>query len=384
MNNYITRFLKPSTQSYFLFGPRGTGKSTWLKFYYPDSLRIDLLRPEIIRQFQAYPERLAEMVRANKSKTIIIDEVQRLPDLLNVVHSLIEEKQGWQFILTGSSARKLKRAGVNLLAGRAIVRHLHPFMAAELGEQFSLTNALHYGLVPLIIDSEDPAQSLQAYAGLYLEEEVKTENWVRNVGHFSRFLEVMSFSQGAILNISNIARECDVSRKLIEGYLDVLQDLLLSFQVPVFTVRAKRKLIAHPKFYYFDTGVYRSLRPTGYIDTTSELNGGGLEGLVAQHLRAWNDYQGSPNKLYYWRTRHGLEVDFIIDGKAGIFAIEVKNSASIYSKDLRGLEAFDEDYPEAKLLLLYCGKERLQKKKILCLPIEDFLKTLTPLRSTPW
>ncbi len=379
MHDYIKRFLTPSAQTYFLFGPRGTGKSTWLKFYYPDALRIDLLKPDIIRQYQAYPERLAETVHAAKSKTIIIDEVQKLPELLNVVHSLIEEKQEWQFILTGSSARKLKRAGVNLLGGRAIVRHLHPFMASELGERFLLADALRYGLVPLIINSVDRTETLKAYAGLYLEEEVKTENWVRNIGHFSRFLEVMSFSHGAILNVSNIARECEVSRKLIEGYLDVLQDLLLSFQIPVFTVRAKREIVSHPKFYYFDAGIYTSLRPAGYLDARSELNGAGLEGLVVQHLQAWNDYQGTPNKLYYWRTRYGLEVDFIIDGKAGLYAIEVKNADKIYNQDLSGLKAFCEDYPEAKPLMLYRGQERLQKGKILCLPVEEFLKSLTPI-----
>ncbi len=378
-HDFIRRFLAPSNQTYFLFGPRGTGKSTWLKLNYPGALRIDLLKPDVNRLYQARPERLIETVEASTSKTIIIDEVQKLPDLLNVVHSLIEEKQGWQFILTGSSARKLKRAGVNLLAGRAIVRHLHPFMAGELKEKFSLSQALQYGLLPLVVESENPVETLRAYVGLYLEEEVKTENWVRNIGHFSRFLEIMSFSQGAILNLSNIARECEISRKLVEAYLDVLQDLLLSFQIPVFTIRAKRELVSHPKFYYFDAGVYASLRPSGYLDTTQEMNGGGLEGLVAQHLRAWNDYQGSLNKIYYWRTRHGVEVDFIIDGKAGLFAIEVKNSDKIHSKDLNGLKSFCEDYPEATPLVLYRGKERLQKNKILCLPVEDFLKTLLPL-----
>lgn len=375
---YIQRLLTPSIQSYFLFGPRGTGKSTWLQAFYPEALRIDLLKLDILRQYQAYPERLEEAVRAAKTKTIIIDEVQKLPELLNVVHSLIEEKQGRQFILTGSSARKLKRSGVNLLAGRAVVRHLHPFMAVELGEQFSLTDALQYGLIPLVIESADIKSTLSAYIGLYLAEEVKAENLVRNIGHFSRFLEVMSFSHGAILNISNIARECAVSRKLIEGYLDVLQDLLLSFQLPVFSVRAKRELVAHPKFYYFDVGVYNSLRATGYLDKAAEINGPGLEGLVAQHLLAWNDYQGSPNKLYYWRTRYGLEVDFIIDGKAGLSAIEVKNSNKIHPADLTGLRAFCEDYPEATAFLLYRGQERLLKGKILCLPVETFLQKLSP------
>jgi len=375
---FINRFLQPSGQSYFIFGPRGTGKSTWLKTFYPQALRIDFLNPAVLRQYMAYPERLEETVRAASSKTIIIDEVQKLPEILNIVHLLIEEQQGFQFILTGSSSRKLKRAGVNLLAGRAVLRYLHPFMAAELGEDFSLNQALQYGLVPLIIESSEVASTLQAYINLYLQEEVKAENLVRNIGNFSRFLEVMSFSHGSILNISNIARECEISRKLIEGYLEVLSDLLLSFQIPVFTLRAKRETVSHPKFYYFDTGVYNSLRPANFLDKPSEIDGPGLEGLVAQHLRAWNDYQGSPNKIYYWRTRHGLEVDFIVHGKLGLFAIEVKNSKQIFKNDLKGLESFCEDYPEASPLILYRGKDRLQKGKILCLPVEIFLKQLNP------
>lgn len=383
-SHFIKRFLQPSEQSYFIFGPRGTGKSTWLKVYYPDALRIDFLKPEILRRFLAYPERFEELVRASTSKTIIIDEVQKLPEILNIVHSLIEEKLDLQFILTGSSSRKLKRAGVNLLAGRAILRYLHPFMAAELGENFSLESALQNGLVPLIIESKDVTGTLQAYINLYLEEEVKAENLVRNMGHFSRFLEVMSFSHASIINISNIARECEVSRKLIEGYLDVLQDLLLSFQIPVFTLRAKREVVSHPKFYYFDAGIYNSLRPSAFLDKPSEINGPGLEGLVAQHLRAWNDYQGSPNKIFYWRTRYGLEVDFIIYGKTGLYAIEVKNSSQIHNHDLNGLQAFCADYPQAIPLILYRGKDRLLKNKILCMPVETFLKELTPHHSQPW
>jgi predicted AAA+ superfamily ATPase len=384
MYTTIQRYLKPIAYSYFLFGPRGVGKSTWLAVNYPDAVRIDLLKMDVLRHYQARPERLEEVVRAATFPTIIIDEIQKVPELLNVVHSLIEEKQGWQFILTGSSARKLKRSGVNLLAGRAVVRHLHPFMAGELAEQFSLSKALEYGLVPLVFASENIADTLKAYVGLYLEEEVKAENLVRNIGHFSRFLEVMCFSHGAILNINNIARECEISRKLVEGYLSVLEDLLLCFQLPVFSLRAKRAVISHPKFYYFDAGIYRSLRAVSFIDQTTEIDGAGLEGLVAQHLRAWNDYQGVSNKLYYWRTRYGVEVDFIIYGTAGLVAIEVKNSNKIHSQDLTGLKAFHADYPEAATIMLYCGKERLQKDGIICVPVEEFLLQLNPSSQTVW
>jgi predicted AAA+ superfamily ATPase len=381
LNSMISRLFVPAKQSYFLFGPRGTGKSTWLQAHYPDGHFIDLLNPSELRLYQARPERLEEVVRGSLARTFILDEIQKSPALLSVVHRLIEQKQGWQFVLTGSSARKLKREGVDLLAGRAVVRHMHPFMAAERPDVFTVEKALQVGLVPLVVESEDVLDTLSAYVGVYLNEEVKAEGLVRNIGDFARFLEVVSFSHGSIINVSNIARECALSRKLIEGYLSVLTDLLLSYHLPVFTKRAKRELVSHEKFYYFDAGVYRNLRMTGFLDTISEINGPGLEGLVLQHLRAWNDYQGAPNRLFYWRTKHGLEVDFVVYGPAGLYAIEVKHASTVHEKDLSGLRAFCVDYPEATPVLLYYGHERLQKKNIRCLPVEDFLRTLTPLRS---
>ncbi len=378
MSELIKRFFKGSDQSYFLFGPRGTGKSTWLKFRYPDALLINLLKPDVLREYLAYPERLELRVKASQAKQIIIDEIQKAPDLLSVVHSLIEEKQGWQFILTGSSARKLKRAGVDLLAGRALVKHLHPFMAAELGNTFNLAHSLEYGLVPLVFESASASETLQAYIQLYVQEEVKAEGLVRNIGDFLRFLEIVSFSHGSLINISNIARECQVSRKLIEGYLGVLQDLLISYHLPVFNIRAKRETVRHEKFYFFDVGVYRSLRLTGLNDYPSEINGPGLEGLVLQHLRAWNDYQGSPYKLYYWRTQHGIEVDFILYGKNHLYAIEVKYAKMVFSQDVKSLRAFCEDYPEAVSILLYQGTEILKMGQVRCVPVHLFLQQLVP------
>jgi predicted AAA+ superfamily ATPase len=379
VNKLIQRFFKGSDQSYFLFGPRGTGKSTWLTQQYPDALMINLLKPSVLRDYLAFPERLEQSVKASQTPHIIIDEIQKAPALLSVVHGLIEEKQGWQFILTGSSARKLKRAGVDLLAGRALVRHLHPFMAAELGADFNLNQSLRYGLVPLIVESASMSETLAAYIQLYVQEEVKAEGLVRNIGDFLRFLEVVSFSHGSQINASNIARECAVSRKLIEGYLGILQDLLISYHIPVFNVRAKRNMVVHEKFYFFDVGVYRSLRSQGFLQNDSEIDGPGLEGLVLQHLRAWNDYQGSPYKLYFWRTQHGVEVDFILYGPNNLYAIEVKHAKSVYHKDIKSLQAFCEDYPEAVPILLYQGQERLKIGKILCLPVDRFLKQLNPL-----
>lgn len=377
------RHFTPVQSSYFLFGPRGTGKSTWLKNHYLDATLINLLKPEELRQYLARPERLIEIAKASKSKIIIIDEIQKAPILLNIVHDLIEAKQGWQFILTGSSARKLKKEGINLLAGRAIKLHMHPLMASEMQQQFSLEHALTYGLVPLIVDSQGIVPTLQAYIGLYLEEEVKAEGLVRNMGSFARFLEIASFSHGTILNVSNIARECSVSRKLIEGYLSILQDLMLSYNLPVFTKRAKRILVSHDKFYYFDVGIYKNLRATGILDYNEEINGPGLEGLVLQHLHAWNDYQGSPYKLYYWRTKHGVEIDFIIYGSDMLCALEVKHSSIVNKQDLKGLKIFLEDYPEATAIFLYRGTERMLIDNIICIPVVDFLLDLSPKAKFP-
>jgi predicted AAA+ superfamily ATPase len=375
----VGRFLQAPQASYFLFGPRGTGKSTWLRATYEDALWIDLLAPDVHRQYSARPERLRELVAGNPDKSIvIIDEVQKAPILLDVVHDLIERRAGQRFVLTGSSARKLRREGVDLLAGRALLRHLHPFMAAELGDRFRMESALTQGLVPLIWDAEQPAEALKAYIGLYLREEVQMEGLVRQIGQFSRFLEAVSFSHGAALNLSAVARECQVSRKTVEGYLSILEDLLLSFQVPVFTKRAQRHLSAHPKFYWFDAGVFVATRPAGPLDRPEEIAGAALEGLVAQHLRAWIDYTGSDFTLSFWRTKSGNEVDFVVYGRDGFWAVEVKHTATIRPADLRGLRAFREDYPEATLRLLYRGREALEIDGILCLPCEDFLIRLVP------
>lgn len=374
----VNRFFNGTRQSFFLFGPRGTGKSTWLKQHYPDAVMIDLLAPEVFRLYSAKPERLREIADGAEGKIIIIDEVQKIPELLDVVHDLIENRMGLQFILTGSSARKLKRTGVDLLAGRAIITTMHPFMASELKESFSLVESLQIGLVPLITSSPKPAETLASYVALYLREEVQMEGIVRNIGAFNRFLEAVSFSHGSILNVSEVARECQVKRKTVDNYLAVLDDLLLSFRVPVFTRRAKRHLISHPKFYYFDCGIFRSLRPTGPLDSPQEIDGGALEGLIAQHLRAWIAYSNKACTLHYWRTKSGVEVDFVLYGDDTFLAIEVKNSARVNSKMLKGLKAFQEEYPEAQALLLYRGNERLLMKNILCLPCEQFLQTLIP------
>jgi predicted AAA+ superfamily ATPase len=371
-------FEPPEKESYFLFGPRGTGKTTWLKKRYPKAIWIDLLNPEEERKLSMHPELLREMVEAKRGcKEIVIDEVQKVPDVLNVVHGLIEEKKGWQFILTGSSARKLRRSGVNLLAGRALWKHFYPFTFYELGNQANLEEVLKTGLIPLVWKAPSPREKLQSYVNLYLQEEVKAEALVRNIGDFSRFLEAMAYSHGSTLNLSNISRECEVPRKTVEFHVQILKDLLLGYTLNVFKKRAQRQLTKHPKFYYFDAGVFRSLRKEGFLDRSTELEGAALEGLVAEHLRGWVHSQISTYELSFWRTRGGLEVDFILYGPDLFLAIEVKNNKKVNSQDLKGLKAFTSDYPEATPILLYRGKERLKKENCLCLSVEDFLKRIS-------
>ena len=375
----LTRFFREPRSSYFLFGPRGTGKSTWLNLSHPGAPRVDLLAPDVHRSYAARPERLRELVRAHPdAKMIVVDEVQRVPALLDVVHEQIEERPNLRFILTGSSARKLRRAGVNLLAGRALERTLHPFMAAELGADFSLDRALEIGLVPLIWHSPDSVATRDAYLSLYIREEVQAEGMVRNIGTFARFIESVSLSHANVISISAVARECEVKRKTVESYLEILEDLLLAFRVPVFSHKAKRRVTAHPKFYWFDTGVFRSARPSGPLDQPEEIGGAALEGLVAQHLRAWIAYTADNYTLHFWRTSSGTEVDFVVYGSDGLWGIEVKRSRSVQSRDVRSLLAFRNDYPQAKVALLYQGEERLVIRGIPCLPVEPYLRNLQP------
>ena len=377
----VERFFRPPAGSFFLFGPRGVGKTTWFRANVPDALVLDLLVGSRYRELSSHPERLRDLVVASASRDIVIDEIQRVPELLHSVHDLIETDRSRRFILTGSSARKLRARGVNVLGGRAANRTLHPFLAAELGDGFDLPTALRQGLLPVVVSAIDPAAVLDGYVSLYVDEEVRTEGLIRDVGRFARFLEAMSFSHGAVLNLSGVAREAEARRPTVQGHLEILEDLLLAFRVPVFTKRAKRRLASHPKFFFFDCGLYRTLRRTGPLDRPQEIEGAALEGLVAQHLRAWAAYGDRGARLFTWRTRSDAEVDFVIYGPEEFAAIEVKNSRRVRPEDLRGQRSFGDEYPEAMRLLLYRGQDRLLVGDVLCLPVADFLSRLRPDRS---
>ncbi len=379
----VQRYFNEPAMSYFIFGPRGTGKSTWLSMKYKNnSLYIDLLSPDVFRRFSARPERLEHLISGNpEAQNIIIDEIQKVPELLDVVHKVIENNRGLRFILTGSSSRKLKRGGTDLLSGRAANKTFHPFMASELGNTYNFEKSLTFGLLPLVTNSISPAETLNSYISLYINEEVKMEGIVRNIGDFNRFLEVISFSNGSLLNTSEIARESQVGRKAVENYISILEDILLAYRIPVFSKSAKRQLINHQKFYFFDAGVYRAIRPAGPLDSPQEIDGIALENLVLQNILAWNAYNGNGNRIYFWRTKSGTEVDFIVYGRDTLTAIEVKNSDSIRSQDLRPLRSFLDDYPVAECLFLYRGSEKLKIDGIKCIPCEDFLSKLVPWKT---
>jgi len=360
----------PSKQSYFLFGPRGTGKSSWVQKAYPKATYIDLLEDEIYRRLLARPGSLSDLLPASPS-CVILDEVQKVPAILDEVHRLIEKRK-IQFILTGSSARKLKKQSANLLAGRALTYSLFPLTARELGPDFNLKKALRFGTLPMAVTSEDPKKYLESYVNTYLKEEVEQEGLTRQLGSFARFLETASFSQAAPLSISQIATESQVHRKVVEDYFSILRDLLLSYELPIFTKRSKRELMTKRKFYFFDVGLYRTLRPKGPLDSDSELTGPAFETLCLQELLSLNHYLQTGYNFFHWRTRKHQEVDLILYGENGFLAFEFKSGARLRETDFETLHLFQQDYPEAELYLVYGGIEKRIHKGIQILPAKEF------------
>ncbi len=364
-------------KSFFLFGPRGTGKSTWVRTELRPEFTVDLLDGATFARLLARPEELRSLVPKGAS-VVAIDEVQRAPELLNEVHRMIEA-DGTVFALTGSSARKLRHGGVNRLAGRALSYRMYPFTAAELGAKFSIERSLAWGHLPALLAEPDAARYLGSYVQTYLREEVQQEGLVRNLAQFSRFLEAASFSHAAVLNVTEVARECAVERRSVDNWFQILEDLLLAARLPVFARRAQRAVVAHPKFYFFDVGVFRTIRPRGPLDRPEEIGGAALEGLVFQELRATLAHAGLEFELFFWRTRDGVEVDFVLYGAAGLVAIEVKHSAKVRPADLRGLQTFREEYPIARTLLLYLGDHREQHGAVDVWPAAEALPRLAEL-----
>ena len=362
--------------SFFLWGPRQTGKSTLLKTVYPDAIYIDLLKSDEFRRYLDRPELLREELKlADQQKMVIIDEVQKVPLLLDEVHWLIENTH-LCFALCGSSARKLKRGQANLLGGRAHRFLLYGLVSTELGDQFDLVRVLNHGYLPRYYLSNQYWKGLESYVGDYLREEVAAEGLVRNLSAFSSFLNAASFSDSEIVNFSTIARDCGVSSHTIKEYFQILVDTYLGSWLPAYTRRPKRKIIESPKFYFSDVGVVNFLAKRRSIEPGSELFGKAFENWVYHELNAYNSYQDRNFDLSYWRLTTGVEVDFII-GRMEI-AIEVKASQKIGKDQLKGLRELKLDHPNVQRRIIVCLETKVRETEdgILILPALKFTKML--------
>jgi predicted AAA+ superfamily ATPase len=359
-------------KSLFLFGARQTGKSTLLNHLFADARWFNLLEADTYRTLSARPETIRQTLRPS-DQLIIIDEIQKLPELMDEVHLLIERNKQLRFILTGSSARTLKKGGVNLLAGRAWLCALHPLVSPELNFE-RLEDRLTRGGLPAIIDSEFYEQDLRAYVGTYLHEEIQAEGLSRSVGNFSRFLEVAGLSNGEQLNFTAVANDTGVAAKVIREYYHILQDTLLGHLLPAFQKTLKRKAMATAKFYLFDVGIANQLMQRGPVKPGSESFGRALEHLIFLELKAYNDYQRLDYALSYWRSRSGLEVDFVINDA---IAIEVKGSSSIQARDCKGIRALAEDTTlQRKIIITNEKLPRTLDDGIEIMPIDYFLRAL--------
>jgi predicted AAA+ superfamily ATPase len=340
---YKTRLPSLPEQSFFLFGPRGAGKSMWLRHVCPEAHVVNLLDEEVYQRFLAQPSLFADQLRALQSpQWVLVDEVQRLPGLLNEAHRFIEEKR-LRFILCGSSARKLKRAGVNLLAGRALQRAMHPFVPEELGSDFDLESALTHGMLPIVWDSPDRAATLAAYAQLYLREEIQAEALVRNLAGFARFLPIAALVHAQRIHVANIARDAGVSRTTAMGHFGILEETLLGFRLPAFEARLRVRERKHPKWYWCDPGLVRAMKRTS-APLAPEERGALFEGLVAQSIRAYRDYRAFCDEFFYWAPAdsHATEVDFLLRRGDEFVAIEAKSGerfAPAWCKGLRAIAA---------------------------------------------
>lgn len=372
------RILAPPSGSFFLLGPRGTGKSTWLRAQYPDALRVDLLDESLYQSYLANAAKFASEMRAVPPDTwVIIDEVQRIPSLLNEVHRFIEER-GLRFALCGSSARKLRRGGVNLLAGRAVQRFMHPLLPEELGNSFDLDTSLQWGTLPVVWNAEDRASTLVSYVELYLKEEIQAEALVRNLPGFARFLPVAGLLHGQVVNVSGLARDSGIARKTAESYLEILIDTLMAFQLPAFDARLRVRERRHPKLYWTDPGLPRAARRR-LGPPTPEERGHLLEGWVAGLLRAYRDYRGAFDEFHYWAPAEATqtEVDFLLRRGEEYVAIEVKSAPRVDSTSLKGLRALKGLAGLRRRLLVFGGDRRMETEDgIEVLPVDAFLAWL--------
>lgn len=356
-------------KSHFLFGPRQTGKTFLVRRSLPEALVFDLLDAATYLGLSRNPERIGEEL-AGQDRIVVIDEIQRLPDLLNEVHRLIEAR-GVRFLLTGSSARKLRRGGVNLLGGRARTKQLHPLTAGELGAHFNLERALGSGLLPSVYFSDDPAADLAAYTGAYLQEEIVAEGASRNVPAFSRFLHVAALCNATIVNFTNVASDAQVPRTTVYEYFEILRDTLVLHELPAWKRSKKRKPIVSSKYYFFDVGVVGALQGRTFRPRTPEYSQA-LETYIMHELTCWRDYR-SGEPLGHWRSTSGFEVDFIIGDHT---AVEVKAKAAVGAGDLESLRALAEENAVRRLLCVCLEPRARRVGAVQVLPLPQFLAEL--------
>ncbi len=366
--------IKPllARKSFFLFGPRATGKSTLIRQQLADSATvIDLLNSRFYLRLSAAPHDLEAIIRAGSGKIIVIDEIQRIPELLNEVHRLIESERV-TFLLTGSSARKLRRGRANLLAGRVWQAQMFPFIYREL-ERFDLDRYLLHGSLPAVYLSDYPEEELDAYVNTYLREEIMAEGLIRRLPPFSRFLKTIALANGEILNFAKLANDAQVPPSTVSEYVSLLQDTLVGHLLPAWTESKKRKALKTAKFYFFDPGVGNTLAEIRTIERNSNLYGKNFEQFICLELQAYLSYQRKKEQLTYWRTKNGQEVDFLLGTTT---AIEVKASTRVSSRDMKGLRYLAEEHIFKNYLLVSQDPVPFQEGPVLCLHWKQFLTDL--------
>lgn len=372
----LNRLLSLETEyndSVFLWGARQVGKTTLLDELYPDCRRYDLLRAKDYNRLLRRPELLGEELDTlGPEDTVIIDEVQKIPQLLDEVHSLIQ-RRSIRFILSGSSPRKLKRYGANLLGGRAVRKVLYPLVSAEVPD-FDIVRAVNNGMIPRHYLVENPWERFRAYINVYLNEEIREEALSRNLQSFSKFLEVAAQSDGEMLVYKNVAQDCGIDYRTVKSYFEILQDTLIGYLIPGFTLSRKRSAVQSPKFYYYDVGITNFLLGRRDMRPGTELFGHSFEHLIIQELVAWLGYHQSDEKLTYWHTTSGYEVDAIIG--EGRVAIEVKSCEEVKSRHLRGLKAFGEEFPDCRLIVVSLDTYRRRMNGVEIIPAMEFLSDL--------
>ena len=372
------RLLPTPTGSVFLFGPRGTGKTTWIRDRFPTAATYDLLDTrEALRLSKAPGDLYRELATLPPGSWAVIDEVQKVPDLLNEVHRLIET-HGLRFLLSGSSARKLRQRGVNLLAGRAVTTTMFPLVSAELDFELDVERALSEGTLPMALTGDNPPDYLRTYAETYLVQEVQAEALTRNLGAFARFLEIAARQNAQATNATSIARDAGIDRRTVQSHFAILADTLIGYWLPAWKLKPATRQVQQSKFYFFDGGVVRALSGRLPYPPTQEERGPLMETFILNELRAFLSYSGRHYRPHYWRSYDGAEVDVLCETSAGFVAIEIKAAARWDRRFNRGLHRVRQhlDPRETTCYGVYLGQRAALWDDVRVLPVLDFLKRL--------